>query len=226
MTNDTVRNPMSRLFIVGFCVSATIALIGMDQRIFWMRVIFKTLTTLLLFAALGRPDTPFRRKVALGIFFSLVGDVALLSDSALLFKLGTVAFLLAHFSYIAAFLSVAQRSLYPLVIGGFAVAMSLVTVVLSLPGAAGQGMTIPVVIYATALTAMVVAASATIGGPLLRAPLATVGAFLFYIADSSLAITTFMPDLRIPHPVLLTTGVYWVGQLSIATTARAGARDK
>ena len=51
------------------------------------------------------------------------------------------------------------------------------------------------------------------------APLAAVGAVLFYISDASLALNRFRQP--IPHSALLAMGVYWLGQLGIAIAAAA-----
>ena len=60
------------------------------------------------------------------------------------------------------------------------------------------------VVYAVVISAMVVSASATLGGPLALAPAAAVGAVLFYVSDSSLALNRFRRP--IPHVALLTLG--------------------
>jgi len=60
-----------------------------------------------------------------------------------------------------------------------------------------------------------------VGGPLLMAPFAAVGAILFYVSDSSLAINKFRRP--IPHVALLAFGVYWLGQLGIAIAASSSA---
>ena len=73
--------------------------------------------------------------------------------------------------------------------------------------------------YAVVISAMVVSASATVGGPLPLAPCAAVGAVLFYSSDSSLALNRFRRP--IPHIAFLAIGVYWLGQLGIAIAASA-----
>jgi uncharacterized membrane protein YhhN len=77
---------------------------------------------------------------------------------------------------------------------------------------------VPVAVYAGALSAMVVAAFSTLGGGLPGAAAAAVGAVLFYVSDSSLAIDRFVRPIR--HGSLLSVGVYWLGQLGIAIAAR------
>ena len=53
------------------------------------------------------------------------------------------------------------------------------------------------------------------------APLAAVGAVLFYVSDASLALNRFRQP--IPHGALLAMGVYWLGQLGIAIAAAASS---
>jgi hypothetical protein len=69
---------------------------------------------------------------------------------------------------------------------------------------------------------MVVSAWATIGSHLAWAPFAAVGALLFYISDSSLALDRFYK--KIPHVAYLALGVYWLGQIGIAIAARGPVR--
>ena len=79
------------------------------------------------------------------------------------------------------------------------------------------GMHGPVIAYAVVISAMVISAAATLGGPLPLAPFAAVGSVLFYISDSSLALNLFRKP--IPHVAFLAIGVYWIGQLGIAIAA-------
>jgi hypothetical protein len=67
---------------------------------------------------------------------------------------------------------------------------------------------------------MMVSAWATNGGALgaTDARLASAGATLLYLSDSSLALDRFARP--IPHAAILTMGVYWLGQLAIALAAR------
>jgi len=81
------------------------------------------------------------------------------------------------------------------------------------------GMHAATIAYATVITMMVVSASATVGGPYLMGPYAAVGALLFYISDSSLALNRFRRP--VPHIALWAMGVYWLGQLGIAIAAAA-----
>jgi len=199
-------------------VTSTLAIYGVDRRVRWLEVAFKPLTTILLFAIVGWPHAPhptFACLVLTGIALSVVGDVALLWDSNRAFIVGLAAFLLAHVAYVIAFLGVAVWSPHVAVVAIIMIASSLVLLRLTWKGSAG--MHPATIAYAAVITTMVVSASATIGGPLSPAPFAAVGAVLFYISDSSLALNRFRRP--IPHVAFLALGVYWLGQLGIAIAA-------
>ena len=125
---------------------------------------------------------------------SAVGDVALLWDSNRAFMVGLAAFLLAHIAYVIAFLGVAVWSPHVAVVAVIVTASSLLLLRATWKGAAG--LHAATIAYAVVISAMVVTAWATIGGPLAMAPVAAVGAVLFYISDSSLALNRF----RTPDP--------------------------
>lgn len=205
-------------------VTGLVALWGLDQKVFWVGAVFKTLTTLFLFLVLGRTDSAMRRKVALGLVFSVIGDLALLSQEPLWFKVGLGAFLVTHLLYIAALRPVAVWGKRPMLTAVLGVVATATTVALAYPRAAAGGVAIPVAVYASVLTVTMVTASATIGGRLIQARRAALGALLFYLADTSIAIKVFVPDVTLPHPVLFTTGLYWIGQYLIVAAVRAGVR--
>ena len=208
---------MRFLPIAAFWVTSTLALVGAEKKIAWLHVVFKPLTTLLLLAVVGYPETTFARWIAAGIVLSAVGDVALLWNGNRAFIVGLVAFLLAHVAYVIAFLGVAVWSPHVAVVAVIVSAASLLLLRATWKGAAG--LHAATIAYAVVITAMVVAAWATIGGPVAMAPAAAVGAVLFYISDSSLALNRFRSPVK--HIIMLAIGVYWLGQLGIAIAASA-----
>ena len=208
---------MRFLPIAAFWVTSTLALVGAEKKIAWLHIVFKPLTTLLLLAVVGYPETTFARWIAAGIVLSAVGDVALLWDSNRAFMVGLGAFLLAHIAYVIAFLGVAAWSPHVAVVAVIVTASSLLLLRATWKGAAG--LHAATIAYAVVISAMVVTAWATIGGPVAMAPAAAVGAVLFYISDSSLALNRFRAP--IPHIAMLAIGVYWLGQLGIAIAASA-----
>jgi uncharacterized membrane protein YhhN len=96
--------------IIAVLVSGALAIVGAERKLRWLEVVFKPLTTILLFGIVGWPQTTFARLVAAGIAFSVLGDVALLSSSKTAFLIGLGTFLLAHLAYVIAFIGVADVS--------------------------------------------------------------------------------------------------------------------
>jgi uncharacterized membrane protein YhhN len=204
-----------RLPILAMWVTSTLALIGAERKIRWLELVFKPITTLLLLGVVGVPQTTFAGLIWAGILLSAVGDVALLWHSKRAFLVGLGAFLLAHVAYVVAFLGVAVWSPHVAIVAVVMAVSSFLLLRAIWKGAAEiRGATIA---YAVVISAMVVAASATIGGPLPLALFAAVGSVLFYISDSSLALNLFRKP--IPHVAFLAIGVYWIGQLGIAIAA-------
>jgi alkenylglycerophosphocholine hydrolase len=203
-----------------FLVCAATAVYGAETRRPVLLVLAKPLTTALLLVVVGWPSARFDWLIALGIVLSLWGDVILLRDSNRAFLTGLVLFLGAHLCYIAAFAGVARWSgrlvVYLLVVGG----VSVWLVRRLWRGA--RGLRGPVLVYASAISAMVVTALCTRGGalPAQASTFVIAGATLFYVSDASLALNRFYRPIK--HASLLTLGVYWLGQLGIALAARLG----
>ena len=142
--------------------------------------------------------------------------MALLGSGNRAFIIGLAAFLLGHVAYVVAFIN-GHRARVAALRRRLIAGTATVTVMRAIwPGAAG--MHVPVLAYATVITTMVVTAWCTIGGPLPHAIYAAVGATLFYLSDMSLSLDRFWKP--IPRGALLTMGVYWLGQLGIAWSAR------
>lgn len=213
------------LLTSAMAVSGLIALWGLDQGPFWLGAVFKPATTVCLFLVLGRADIPLRRRLRWGLVFSLLGDLALLGAGPMWFRVGLGAFLVAHLFYIAAFAPFATWTRRLAVTAALGLVGAVTTNVLAYPRAAELGVFAAVLVYSAVLTAMLVTVNGTVGSALREAPRAALGALLFYLADMSIAVKVFIPQLPLPHPVLFTTGLYWVGQYFIAAAARAGVRD-
>jgi len=203
--------------IAALWITSTLAILGAEKRVQWLQVVFKPLTTLLFFAIIGRPETTFARWVTAGIALSVIGDIALLSESNRAFMVGLAALLLAHVAYVIGFVGIAVWSPHVAIVAVLVGLSSVLLLRAIWKGAAG--MHAATIAYAAVISAMVISASATVGGPLLMAPYAAVGAVLFYISDASLALNRFRKPL--PHSALLAMGVYWLGQLGIAIAAAA-----
>jgi uncharacterized membrane protein YhhN len=204
--------------LIAVLVVAALAVISAERRIVWLHVLAKPLTTALLLLLVGWPATRLAWWIDAGIALSIVGDVALLGSGKRAFLAGLGAFLLAHLAYVVAFARVAVWSPHVAIV---AVATITVTALVLRAIREGTiGLRAPTLAYGVVISAMVIVASATLGGPLAGAPLAAGGATFFYASDASLALNRFRRPL--PHAALFTLGLYWIGQIGIALAARGG----
>jgi uncharacterized membrane protein YhhN len=204
--------------VVAVLVSGALAIFAAERGLGWLHAAAKPLATLLLLAVVGWPRGRFATWVDVGIAFSVLGDVALIWTGQRAFLIGLAAFLLAHLAYVMAFAGVASASPYVLVVA--VVVLTATAVVLRAIWRGAAGMHAPTVAYGAVISAMVIAASATVGGRFAPGPLAAAGAALFYASDASLAINRFRRPIA--HSAFWTLGLYWIGQLGIALSARAG----
>lgn len=198
-----------------------LAIVGAETGRPWLVRIGKPLATLSLLLVVGVPPSGrFGWLVAGGILFSVAGDVALLGESDREFIVGTVAFLIAHLFYIPAFLGAGARGpAHSFPLPALAVIASSGALVVLLWPNLGK-LRLPIVAYAAVITALVLAAFATWGGPLPReaAVVAAAGSVLFYFSDASVAWKRFRRPFRFGG--LVTLGTYWLGQIGIALAAR------
>ena len=181
----------------------------------------KPAATLSLLLIVGVPPVDhFAWMIFWGVLFNLAGDILLISDADVPFLIAVPLVLTGHIFYAVAFAGAApEGAFWPPPWPAFIVAMmSAALVALLWPGLGV--MKVPVVFYAAAITAMVTAAYGTVHGPLpaAAATTATLGAFLFYVSDATLAWNRFRR--KFPHAAALTLSTYWLGQLGIAWSAR------
>jgi uncharacterized membrane protein YhhN len=192
----------------------------------WLHWFGKPLTTGLILLLVWRTPLPvsprYRRWIATGIGFSLVGDVLLMLPGDL-FVPGLAAFLLGHLCFIAAFVGdsrFAGRPLLLLVSLGY----GLINLWL-LWGSIGAPLRLPVIVYVIVLTsmggrAMVRARSFSMnadpraGG----ARLAAIGALTFMLSDSLLAWNRF--HAAIPWATLWVLSTYYLALWWIACSVQ------
>jgi uncharacterized membrane protein YhhN len=204
--------------VIAVLIVAALAVFSAERRIVWLHVPSKPLTTALMFLIVGWPATRLAWWIDAGIALSVVGDIALLGSGEVAFLVGLGAFLLAHVAYVVAFAEVAVWSPHVAVVAVVTVAVTALVLRAIRPGTAG--LRAPTIAYGVVISAMVIAASATLGGPLAAAPLAAGGATFFYASDVSLSLNRFRRP--IPHAAFFTLGLYWIGQIGIALAARGG----
>jgi uncharacterized membrane protein YhhN len=194
---------------------------ALDNRL--LLLVFKPLTTLLIIAYAWRrgSDTPVvRRFVLAGLWFSLIGDVALLWPQQG-FVPGLVAFLIAHVLYIVAFTREHRFAAQPAALAAYALVAGTILAMLwrDIPA----GLRIPVAAYVFALTAM--AAQAAVvglraqGSDVRRAHGLMIGGALFMVSDTVLAINRFA--LPLPAAGLWILATYWAAQWLIASWLKA-----
>jgi uncharacterized membrane protein YhhN len=205
--------PLLAVLVVG---SAALALVGAYAPIRWLVYVFKPLTTALIAVAAFRAGgEPFYRAAILaGLAFSLAGDVLLMLPADR-FVAGLAAFFAAHLCYVAAFLSGGPPHL-PLAV---LLALLAFAAVLLRALAAGAGRLLPLVsLYAGALAAMAwVAVGRWMDLHTPGAAAAALGACLFVLSDSALAVDRFGRRFHAAQALVLST--YYAAQWLIATSA-------
>jgi uncharacterized membrane protein YhhN len=178
--------------------------------------IFKPLTTVLILAAALLPGTfpsdPYARAIAIGLVFSLLGDVFLMLPGNF-FIPGLVSFLCAHLCYILAFLPGAVwytflPALVPLALIGVAVLGYL------WPSLTPHLKPAVALYVAVIVTMAASAAGRAAAAPSLGALLAAAGSLLFMTSDAALAVNRFRRPFRWAQAVVL--GTYYAAQLLIA----------
>jgi uncharacterized membrane protein YhhN len=183
---------LAQTFLIAAAAACVLHLRAAYRGPVWQVYLFKPLTTLLLLAAAATgPSThgsAYRTPILAGLVLSLFGDVFLMLPRDR-FVAGLASFLAAHLAYIAAFqaegpILAAPQLLLPL---------GVVAVVLLWVLWPGLGrLRAPVVLYTATIVAMVWRAWARSRAvPTPGTTLAAVGAVLFLVSDSLLAIDRF-----------------------------------
>ncbi len=182
----------------------------------WVLVrIFKPLTTILILIIALLPGTvtadAYARAIALGLLFSLAGDIFLvLPDRYFLY--GLAAFLLAHGCYISAFHAGASSAGFPwalavlLLIGAGVLGYLWNRLSPVMKGAVGVYVIVIVLMAALAV-------GRAVGQPSRGSLLAGVGALLFVASDGMLAVNRFGRPIRGEQALVLMT--YFAAQLLI-----------
>tara|TARA_R110002033_G_scaffold66604_2_gene117583 strand:+ start:136 stop:807 length:672 start_codon:yes stop_codon:yes gene_type:complete len=175
------------------------------------------LSLILFFGIYGRQlAKKTYRYILLALFFSLLGDIFLLYDhlSPMYFMLGLIAFLLAHITYALVFLiqgkSILKRKM-PLV--ALLLLVYGTTLFIILQDNLGT-LKIPVIIYILGILAMAITAYSRkdLVGPT-SFKLVFIGAVLFILSDSILAINKFL--ITVPGSYILVMGTYATAQYLI-----------
>ncbi|MDB5972284.1 MAG: hypothetical protein JWQ90_4734 [Hydrocarboniphaga sp.] len=176
---------------------------GQRPRAFYL---LKPLTSALiaasLFAAPQRPDALLVAAFA----FAIVGDIALMFDGDKAFLAGLGSFFIAHVAFVAEFMAGVSGWHVPLWTLAFVIyALAFFIWLLPKTGA----LKIPTLAYGLVLTVMVLAAAAAHAAmPGAASRLALIGALLFGLSDSVLAVRQFVGPYRGAQPLILSS--YWL----------------
>jgi len=210
---------MINLFAIAAAASALLAIAAEGgtrrHRAFY---VLKPLTTLLILgmaASAQHPVSPLYRELIVGaLLLSTLGDVCLMFQGDRWFIGGLSSFLVAHLLFVGAFVQGLPAFAVPwpawLVIPYGAALLSYL-----LPRAGS--LKVPVLVYCAAIFAMVICAAArhaALGDA--GATFALIGASLFVLSDSSLAIRQFRGPYRGAQALILST--YWLAVGLIASS--------
>ena len=150
--------------------------------------------------------SPYNILIGIGIIFSLAGDILL--ESFKLFVPGLIAFLVAHLFYIAAFVKKSSKPALLISLPFFAYAVFMFVFLKNYLGE----MVIPVGFYIIVITTMLWRSFIQRNSSDFS-KFAFIGAILFTISDSLIAISKFyQPFMLSPLIIMLT---YWTGQFLI-----------
>jgi uncharacterized membrane protein YhhN len=159
----------------------------------------------------------FTLLVQAGLFFSWIGDIALMFQhiDQFNFLVGLGAFLLAQLCYGVAFafnigdMDAERGPLVPVAISIGLVIYGVLLALVVVPRAAVEGVDVPVIIYAGAITLMGVLAAFRYGRTFPGSFLLVMsGAVLFIASDSILAYSRFVKPLAVaPWAIMLTYGL-------------------
>jgi uncharacterized membrane protein YhhN len=193
----------------------------------WKRIEYfaKPATMLALLAWLGI-NGGFQGSMlwfALGLLFSLGGDVFLMLPREQ-FILGLISFLIGHICYLIGFNSTAlvinSASLILLVVVLFTGYQVYRRVATGLQAGGNSKLKLPVLIYSIVISLMLFSALSTLIRPdwrIIAAVLASSGALLFFISDTTLALNKFVAP--IPNGRVIVMVTYHLGQILIALGA-------
>ncbi|MCF8463636.1 MAG: lysoplasmalogenase [Flavobacteriales bacterium] len=167
----------------------------------------------------------FSKTIQFGLFFSWIGDIALMFDEKIpfLFVVGLGAFLIAHLGYAAAFLRNVKDSKFTLNLpnaGLMALPFILITGTFFyyMKDGLPANLFIPVLAYTVVISVMGITAAARHKHVDKKSYCwILIGAILFILSDMVIAINKFVIDFD--YDAILNMGLYLTGQFMIALGA-------
>lgn len=208
--------PLATVASAALCIAAAAGALPPS-----LAFVFKPLTTLLViaWAFMRGAEVPVqRRRILIGLWLSLAGDVFLLWPKEG-FLPGLVSFLLAHLAFIAAFSVPVRFGARPWVFVAYGVVA--LAILSQLWSGVPPGLRVPVAAYVVCLACMAAQAAAWWRSAPTSTPArcAAIGGALFMASDSLLAINKFASPLPLSALWILST--YWLAQLCIAASLPA-----
>ena len=198
------------MYNVLYCLCAIVFILFLPFSPFFLSWLIKALPALIL-AGLSRTHIPGKpgKMLSLGFLFSAAGDIFLELDPDQLFIFGLGTFLVAHLLYIRVFTFRRHLTRHRIILIAGIILYGLILAITLYP-AAGD-IRPAVMVYLCIITIMGVCAG--IGGP--NHPFVILGAILFVISDSLIAVNRFL--VPIPAHNLMIMITYYTAQWFIAT---------
>lgn len=195
--------------------------LGGDSIVRWILKPGTVVLMIILAATTDTSEKPYRNLLVAGLACSALGDIFLLAKGSQWFMFGLIAFLIAHLVYVSAF---SQRWRFNRThVVSFALVAAYAFLLLrglhaGVMVAGGSGLWIPVVVYVTVISLMVLGAVGT------GNRVAMVGAVLFLLSDSLLAWNKFVvPISWAGYGVMIT---YYLAQYCLAASIRNGGGQR
>ncbi|MGB4972642.1 MAG: lysoplasmalogenase [Cyclobacteriaceae bacterium] len=204
---------MKSKILILFFIAALGELVAVAMDIEQLQWIFKPLIMLVLGAYYYTQATTIAKSVVVAIIFSWIGDVSLMfqNSNELYFMAGLGAFLIAHICYVMAYHQHIEkkegaglhgiqkfRFSLPIVLAG----TGLITILYAHLGA----LKIPVTIYAIVIMVMTLQALFRYGYTnAVSFWFVFVGAILFMISDSMIAVNKFLSSFELAGLVIMAT---------------------
>lgn len=198
----------ARNWLYGYGVCALLHLFAIAADLYWLRIITKPLLMILLLvwflSATANIGTCKKHFITAAIFFSWLGDLFLMGSGELYFIAGLASFLTAHIFYILFFLWArgATTTSTPLNRVVILVLLAYVGVFYYyLSPHLNHILKIPVFVYALVIASMFAAARHSFrqrGGVL-------IGAGLFIVSDSLLAVNSFVENFSMASLAVMIT---------------------
>lgn len=206
------------LSLCAFFVATSIHLYAsakQDQKLRNLTKPFILLSLLGLYLAMARP---ILLLMVLALIFSWLGDVFLMIKSLKWFAVGGVCFLVSHIFFVLAYNTQIDFTLIPLwaiiLLGAFFLA-AVVIIFIQLKPHLPHALFYPMALYLATNGAMnCFAIFRAISNPGLASVITVIGAFLFFISDTTLFFVRFNKESRMKsHFLIMLT--YSVGELLI-----------